>query len=127
MKSKDQESRLRSVLRAGSLVFGLSALTLLILPAWFNQLLGFDSNEPLEWAMRMIGITLVALAGNMYSVATRGSSKSVVFSGRVMLVSAGALGVLTLLIPAELAWFTFAYAGVGFGFSLAYLWAFTKK
>jgi hypothetical protein len=75
----------------------------------------------------MIGITLVALSGNMYSVSTRGSAKSVVFSGRVMIFSAAALGVLTLLIPTSLTWFTIAYAAVGFGFSLAYLWAFTKK
>jgi hypothetical protein len=44
-----------------------------------------------------------------------------------MIFSAAALGVLTLLIPTSLTWFTIAYAAVGFGFSLAYLWAFTKK
>jgi O-antigen/teichoic acid export membrane protein len=127
MSSKNQESRIRLVLRAGSLVFGLSAVILIVLPGLFNELLGFASNAPLEWSMRMIGITLVALSGNMYSVSTRGSAKSVVFSGRVMIFSAAALGVLTLLIPASLTWFTIAYAAVGFGFSLAYLWAFTKK
>jgi hypothetical protein len=127
MSSKNQESRIRLVLRAGSLVFGLSAVILIVLPGLFNELLGFASNAPLEWSMRMIGITLVALSGNMYSVSTRGSAKSVVFSGRVMIFSAAALGVLTLLIPTSLTWFTIAYAAVGFGFSLAYLWAFTKK
>lgn len=127
MSSKNQESRIRLVLRAGSLVFGLSAVILIVLPGLFNELLGLASNAPLEWSMRMIGITLVALSGNMYSVSTRGSAKSVVLSGRVMIFSAAALGVLTLLIPTSLTWFTIAYAAVGFGFSLAYLWVFTKK
>jgi hypothetical protein len=70
--------------------------------------------------MRMIGITLVALAGNMFSLSTRGSDDSVLFSGRVMLFSAFGLGVLTLLIPVQLTWFTVAYGAVGFAFSAAY-------
>ena len=74
----------------------------------------------------LIGITLVALAGNMLSVSVKGSAESVLFSGRVMLISAAALGVLTLLIPAPLGWFTYLYAAVGFGFSAAYAWALRK-
>jgi len=108
-------------------VFGLSALILIGFPAFFNQLLGLDSTPALEWAMRMIGITLVALAGNMYSVSVKGSSNSVLFSGKVMMVSAAGLGVLTLLIPAPLGWFTLLYAAVGFGFSASYFWALNKK
>jgi hypothetical protein len=70
----------------------------------------------------MIAITLVALCGNMLSVSLRGTENSVLFSARVMAVSAAALGVLTLLIPVStLTWFDYAYAAVGFGFSLAYL------
>jgi hypothetical protein len=72
--------------------------------------------------MRMIGLTLVALAGNMMSVSLKGKDSAVIFSARVMAVSAAGLGVLTLLIPVEtLTWFDYAYAAVGFGFSLAYL------
>jgi hypothetical protein len=112
--------RIRLVLRAGSIVFGFSALLLIVAPAFFNQLLGLVTSAELEWAMRMIGITLVALAGNMYSVSTRGSDASVLFSGRVMLISAFGLGVLTLLLPVALTWFAIAYAIVGFGFSAAY-------
>lgn len=122
-----QVSRIRAVLQAGSAIFGLSALTLIGVPAFFNQLLGLPSSAGLDWAMRMIGITLVALAGNMFSLAKRGSDASVLFSGKVMLVSAAGLGVLTLLIPAPLGWFTYLYAAVGFGFSAAYAWALTKK
>lgn len=113
-------SRVRRVLQTGSLVFGLSAVILIAIPQVFNELLGFTSSAELEWSMRMIGITLVALAGNMFSVATRGKDETVLFSGRVMLISAFALGALTLLIPAPLNWFTIAYSIIGFGFSAAY-------
>ena len=113
-------NRARLVLKTGSLVFGLSALLLLAAPALFNNLLGLATNPALEWSMRMIGITLVALAGNMFSVASRGSEASVRFSARVMQASAFALGVLTLLIPTAQNWFTIGYAAIGFGFSIAY-------
>jgi hypothetical protein len=63
---------IRKVLAAGSLVFGLSAIVLIAVPGIFNQLLGLQTTPDLEWAMRMIGITLVALAGNMYSVSANG-------------------------------------------------------
>ena len=127
MRSSSSVSRLRWVLRTGSIVFGLSALALILVPATFNGLLGLDSTPELEWAMRMIGITLVALAGNMFSVSSRGSEASVVFSGRVMLTSAFALGVVTLMLPVQLNWFAIAYSAVGFGFSAAYAWASMVK
>lgn len=120
-------SRLRLILKAGSVVFGLSAIVLLVLPGFFNKLLGFASTDELEWAMRMIAITLVALAGNMFSVSTQGSDQSVNFSGRVMMISAFGLGLLTLLIPVELNWFTIGYSLIGFGFSAAYAISILKK
>jgi hypothetical protein len=104
----------------GSIVFGLSALALTITPGIFNSLLGLETNSALEWSMRMTGITLVALSGNMFANASRGTDKSVLLAAGVMLPSALALGVLTLLIPVEGNWFTYLYAGVGFGFSAAY-------
>ena len=119
--------RLRTILKIGSAVFGLSALFLLIDPKTFLELLNLESTESLQWSMRMIAITLIALTGNMLSVSRFGSETSVVFSARVMVVSAAALGALTLLIPAEFTWFTIAYAAVGFLFSLAYLTAFLRK
>ena len=61
-----------------------------------------------------------ALLGSLFQAA------SVVGSG-IMVVSAAALGALTLLIPAEYGWFTIAYAAVGFLFSLAYLTTFLRK
>lgn len=121
MNADNRRTRLvRSVLRAGSLVFGVSALLLLAAPTLFLELLGLSPTAPLEWSMRMIGITLVALSGNMYSVSRHGTPPAVLLSGRVMLVSAFALGILTLLLPVTLTWFSIAYAIVGFGFSVAY-------
>ena len=127
MTNSSSVSRLRLVLRTGSIVFGGSALALILVPATFNGLLGLASTPELEWAMRMIGITLVALAGNMFSVSSRGSEASVMFSGRVMLTSAFALGVLTLMLPIQLNWFSIAYSAVGFGFAAAYAWASMVK
>jgi O-antigen/teichoic acid export membrane protein len=119
---------LRVILWAGSIAFGLSAVALISIPAVFSSLLGLATNPELEWSMRMIGITLVALAGNMFSVSSRGNEESVDFSARVMLFSAFALGVTTLCVPAQLTWFTIAYAAIGFAFSTAYALAlFSKK
>jgi O-antigen/teichoic acid export membrane protein len=122
MKDMDNFKYLRRVLFTGATVFGFSALLLIISPSLFNELLGISSTPELDWAMRMIGLTLVALAGNMYSVSLKGKDSTVLFSARVMAISAAGLGVLTLLIPVEtLTWFDYAYAAVGFGFSFAYL------
>jgi hypothetical protein len=112
---------LRKVLKAGSIVFGISALFLLVLPALFLDLLGLSESAEMVWAMRMIGITLLALAGNMWNNAGQGSDVRVGDVAKVMCVSATALGVLTLLIPGEITWFSYLYAAVGFGFGLAYL------
>ena len=119
--------RLRTILKFGATVFGLSALFLLIAPKTFLELLNLETSESLEWSMRMIAITLIALTGNMLSVSRFGSETSVVFSARVMVVSAAGLGALTLLIPAEFGWFTIAYAAIGFLFSVAYLSALLRK
>ena len=119
--------RLRTILKLGSTVFGLSAIFLLIAPKTFLELLNLETTDSLQWSMRMIAITLIALTGNMLSVSRFGSETSVVFSARVMVVSAAAVGALTLLIPAEFGWFTIAYAAIGFLFSLAYLSAFLRK
>ena len=112
---------LRTTLQAGSIVFGFSALFLLILPSLFLQLLGLDRSEPLQWSMRMIGITLIALAGNMWNNSNQSDNAKVASVAKVMCVSAAALGVLTLMIPAELTWFSYVYAAVGFGFTSVYV------
>jgi len=112
---------IRTTLKAGSLVFGASALFLLVLPKTFLELLGLDTTDVLVWSMRMIAITLVALAGNMWNNAKNSSDHGVGNVAKVMCVSATGLGVLTLMIPGEITVFTYLYAAVGFGFGLIYL------
>lgn len=122
MNEGPKYSYLRKVLATGASVFGLSSIFLLVSPALFNELLGFTSNSEIEWSMRMIAITLLALCGNMLSVSLKGTDESVLFSARVMALSAAGLGLLTLLIPvSSLTWFDYVYAAIGWGFSFAYL------
>jgi hypothetical protein len=118
---------IRKTLRAGSLVFGASALFLLILPNIFLDLLGLENSDVLVWSMRMIAITLVALAGNMWNNSRNSSDRGVGNVAQVMCVSATGLGVLTLLIPGEITWFSYLYAAVGFGFGLTYLINILRK
>lgn len=118
---------IRRVIAAGSVVFGLSAIALIAVPEIFSDLLWLPNNPELDWAMRMMGIILVALSGNMYLVAKHGTDKAVLFSGRLMLFSAAGLGVITLTIPTNGSWFAQAYALVGFGFSAAYAWALARR
>jgi hypothetical protein len=117
----------KSTLRVGAIVFGASAVFLLIAPKLFLDLLKLPTTEELIWSMRMIGITLVALAGNMWQNAKLTNAAGIKFIGRVMFLSALSLGILTIFIPAELAPFTIAYAVIGLGFSLTYLINLTKK
>lgn len=112
---------IRTTLRIGSIVFGFSALLLLLLPEFFLSLLGLpDDDLGLTWSMRMIGITLVALAGNMWANSNQTDDLRVRTVGVVMAISASGLGLLTLLIPAPITWFGGLYALVGFAFGLNY-------
>jgi hypothetical protein len=115
-----QKHPLRVVLRAGSAVFGASALFLLALPALFLELLALPTGEDQIWSMRMIAVTLIALTGNMLVVSLYANIKGVRLASRVMQFAAFGLGALTLTVPAELNWFTYLYAAVGFSFSAAY-------
>ena len=120
MANTSRVSSLRLVLRAGASVFSLSAILLIALPRFFTDLLGMMGSNDLDWSMRMIGLTLVALTGNMLVVSLHGSDRGVLFSARVMQIAAFGLGAITLLIPTGWNWFVILYALVGFGFSLAY-------
>jgi hypothetical protein len=77
--------------------------------------------------MRMIAITLVALAGNMWNNAMNSSEHGVGNVAKVMCVSATGLGVLTLMIPGEITWFSYIYAAIGFSFGLSYLINILRK
>jgi hypothetical protein len=118
---------IKNTLKAGSIVFGASALFLLIAPALFLDLLGIDETDEMIWAMRMIAITLVALAGNMWQNSKLNTASSLGFVGRVMFIAAAALGFLTVFIPNELTPFAILYAIIGFGFSVSYLVNLIRK
>jgi hypothetical protein len=118
---------MRKILKAGSIAFGLSALFLLIFPYAFLDLLQLDKSDGVAWSMRMIGITLIALAGNMWNNSAQRNDDRVASVAKIMCISAAGLGVLTLLVPAQLGWFTYLYTAIGFGFSLAYFVAIIKK
>ena len=119
--------RIRKTLRAGSFVFGISALFLLVLPNLFLELLGLDKSDSLVWSMRMIGITVFALAGNMWNNAGQSSDARVENVAKVMCLSAASLGVLTLMIPVKLTWFSYISAAIGFGFAIAYAFNLLKS
>jgi O-antigen/teichoic acid export membrane protein len=112
---------IRKVLRTGALVFGLSGVFLLISPGTFLGLLQLEKSNALIWSMRMIGITVFALAGNMWNNAGQSDDRRVGNVAKIMCVSAAALGVVTLMIPAHMGWFTYLYSAIGLGFSIAYL------
>ena len=117
---------LRYTLRAGAIVFGLSAIALILAPSFFLELLGLDSSAPLVWAMVLIGVTLVALTGNMAVVSFTASDRGVQAASGVMMLAAGGLGVTTLLTPVPFTWFSIVYALIGFGFSTAYVVGLTR-
>ncbi len=118
---------IKNTLKVGSIVFGLSAVFLLIAPALFLDLLGADNSNPMIWSMRMIAITLLALAGNMWQNAKLNNASSLGFVAKVMFIAAAGLGFLTIFIPNELTPFAIAYAIIGFSFSISYLVNLIRK
>ena len=118
---------IKQTLRAGSIVFGLSALFLLIAPGVFLDLLGVTNNNELIWAMRMIGIILLALAGNMWQNSKLNNAAGIAYVGRVMFIAAAGLGFLTIFIPASLTPVAIGYAVIGFAFSISYLINLIRK
>lgn len=119
--------RVSRILRVGSLVFGFSSALLIFMPSTFNSLLGLQSNDNLEWAMRMIGITVLALAGNLFLNSLHSERRYLRRIGWIMCLSALALAICTLVIPVELTWFSYFYAGIGASFSISYAYALMKK
>ena len=117
---------LRYTLRVGASVFGLSAIALILVPSFFLELLGIEGPPPLVWSMVLIGVTLVALTGNMAVVSFTATDRGVQAASVVMMLASGGLGVTTLLIPVPLTWFSIIYALIGFGFSTVYVVGLTR-
>jgi len=120
MHKRGDTQKLRLVLRLGAIVFGLSAAALLAVPRIFTDLLGLSGSSELDWSMQMIGVTLIALTGNMFVISLQAAEVAVLWAARVMQLSAFGLGVITLFIPTGVNWFVILYALIGFGFSAAY-------
>ena len=119
---------IKQTLKAGSAVFGASAIFLLITPNLFLNLLDLESNNQMVWSMRMIAITLFALAGNMWQNSKlTNNAAGLKYVGIVMVLAAAGLGFLTIFIPATLNPFTIGYAVIGFSFALVYLINLIKK
>ena len=111
---------IRGLLALGSLVFALSAVVLLVMPSAFATLLGLTPKSDLDWALRMMGAVLVALAGQMWLVrhtpdpSTRGAAA-------VMVLGGGLMTIMTVWLPGEWSTLRWAYLGFGLGFCLLYL------
>jgi hypothetical protein len=76
----------------------------------------------------MIGITLLALAGNMWQNSKlTNNAAGLKYVGIVMVLAAAGLGFLTIFIPSTLNPFTIGYAVIGFSFALVYLINLLKK
>ena len=119
---------IKQTLKAGSAVFGASELFLLIAPELFLDLLDLESNDQMVWSMRMIGITLFALAGNMWQNSKLNNNAAALkFVARVMFIAAASLGFLTIFIPSTLTPFAIGYAIIGFGFAISYLVNLLKR
>jgi len=119
---------IKQTLKAGSTVFGASAIFLLIAPELFLDLLDLESNDQMVWSMRMIGITLFALAGNMWQNSKlNNNAAGLKFVARVMFLAAASLGFFTIFIPSTLTPFAIGYAIIGFGFAISYLVNLLKR
>ena len=119
---------IKQTLKAGSAVFGASAIFLIVTPKLFLDLLDLESNDQMVWSMRMIGIILFALAGNMWQNSKMtNNAAGLKYVGIVMVLAAAGLGFLTIFIPATLNPFTIGYAAIGFSFALVYLINLIKK
>ncbi len=119
---------IKQTLKAGSTVFGASAIFLLIAPKLFLDLLDLESNDQMVWSMRMIGITLFALAGNMWQNSRlNNNAAGLKFVARVMFLAAASLGFFTIFIPSTLTPFAIGYAIIGFGFAISYLVNLLKR
>jgi hypothetical protein len=124
--SRSQATLIRGILGAGSVVFLVSSAVLIVLPTYFGELLGLTTSETSDWALRMMGATLLALSGQMWLVRSA-PEITVRRSAAVMIVAGGAMTVFTVIMPADWTIARFAYLGIGLGFLTAYLVALIRR
>lgn len=116
---------IRRILTAGSLVFAVSAIVLLIVPGAFAELLGLDAYVGTDWALRMVGAVLVALAGLMLLI-RRAPERTVRQAAVVMIIGGGLMTLVTLVVPAEWTPLRWAYLLFGISFCFAYVIALIR-
>lgn len=116
----------RRILLAGSAVFLVSAMFLLLAPALFAQWLGLAIEDGTTWSLRMLGAVLVALSGQMFLV-RRASDATVRGAAVVMIVGGGLMTIVTLIVPADWTLLRWAYLVFGVGFIAAYLVALARS
>ena len=114
------EDAIRGVLLCGSLVFALSAIALLAMPATFAELLGLDTSDGVTWTLRMVGACLAALCGQMFLVRSA-PNRQVRGAAGVMIVGGGLMTVLTLFVPGPWTLLRWAYLAFGGTFMLFYI------
>ena len=120
--------RIALVLRIGAVVFALSAIALMVNPAYFLHFIGVTSEEnlatsELEWAMRMIGLTLVIVSIMMPVVAAFAPERVLRQVAVVMVPTCMGLSILSAFAPGQWVAGRFAYVAIGLGFALAYVFA----
>lgn len=111
---------IRLVLSVGSAFFLVAGVLLFLLPDSFSSWIGLTPSDEVAWAMRMLGVTLLALAGLMWLV-RRAKDHPVLGAGAVMMVASALLTVLTVTLPGEWTPLRWALLGAGAVFALAYL------
>ncbi len=124
--SSSRATLIRGILGAGSIVFLVSSALLIVLPTYFGELLGLTTSETSDWALRMMGATLLALSGQMWLVRSA-PEITVRRSAAVMIVAGGAMTLFTVIMPADWTIARFAYLGIGLGFLTAYLVALIRR
>lgn len=124
--SSSRATLIRGILGAGSIVFLVSSALLIVLPTYFGELLGLTTSETSDWALRMMGATLLALSGQMWLVRSA-PDITVRRSAAVMIVAGGAMTLFTVIMPADWTIARFAYLGIGLGFLTAYLVALIRR
>lgn len=112
---------LRIVLGLGAAVFLLTAPFLLLFPALFTEWLGLTPTETSDWATRMIGAVLVALAGQMWLV-RRNHGAALRGAAAVMILGGGLMTIFTIFMPATGSWTLLRWAYLGFGLSFVLMY-----
>jgi hypothetical protein len=111
---------IRVVLGGGAAFFLVAAVLLIAVPDSFAEWIGLESTDAVGWTLRMLGAALVGLAGQMWLV-RRAGDHPVLGAGAVMIVSGGAMTVLTLTLPGEWTPIRWALLGAGSVFIVAYV------